>query len=207
MVKCKNEYNGYPTYISDDDTRIWWDGKALHVDRTAASWDEQACLIPLLLLVAGFEGTIFFILMVFLKISFSNAGNLWILLLLLFFCVVNIPGVALLFLIHYSIFPSHCVVNVAEERYKLSTGLLRLSKSFSRNSDKLIICLLYSRGDWGFNLKLHTKVLYFWINLPIVSTGMLGCKTKVDKGITRLIDWLKTNTPFGVDIPIGMETA
>ena len=207
MVKRKNEYNGYPTYIIDDETRIWWDGKTLHVERPATSWDEQACLIPVFLLVAGFEGTIFFILMAFLKFSISNTGNLWILLLLMFFGVVNIPGVALLFLIHFSIFSSHCILNVADERYKLSTGLLRLYKSFSRTSDKLIISLLYSRGDWGFNLKLHTKVLCFGVNLPIVSTGVLGCKTLVHVEIMQLIDWLKTNTPFGIDIPIEMETA
>lgn len=189
-------------YILDADTTILLEGNRLDIKRRAESWDEQGCLIPLFLLVVLFESAFLILSVTMLKIAL--AGELKILILILFLGISNIPGLAVLLIVQSLIFPYHCVLDFSEMRYKLLNGLVRISIRIPSGKVSLTVNLLHNRGDWGFGLKIPIRILGFIVNLPVIPGRIIGSKSQTLHEIRRLKERLK-DVPF-IEIVTSKDT-
>lgn len=199
MSRNGNESGNNSAYILDSDTTIRWDGECLDVKRRAESWDEQGCLIPLFLLVVLFESA--FMLFFAKVLEIALAGELKLIIPILFFGISNIPGLAVLLIVQSLIFPYHCVLDFHGGRYKLSNGLLRISVHIPSDEANLILNLLYSRGDWGFGLKIPMRIQGLTVTLPVIPGRIIGSKTRTYHEIRRLQEWLHTIPPIDISMP------
>lgn len=199
MSRNGNESGNNSAYILDSDTTIRWDGECLDVKRRAESWDEQGCLIPLFLLVVLFESA--FMLFFAKVLEIALAGELKLIIPILFFGISNIPGLAVLLIVQSLIFPYHCVLDFHGGRYKLSNGLLRISAHIQSDKANLIVNLLHSRGDWGFGLKIPMQIHGLTVNFPVVPGRIIGSKSRTCQEIRRLKEWLNDVPSVEIEMP------
>lgn len=61
------------------------------------------------------------------------------------------------------------------------------NSAYLLDSDTII---LYSRGDWGFGLKIPIRILGLWVNLPVIPGRIIGSKKQTFHEIRRLKEWL-----------------
>ena len=184
MSQNRNVSGNNSAYILDSDTTILLERTCLDIKRDAESKHEQGCLIPLLLLVTLFESAFLILSVKMLKIAI--AGELKILIPILFFGISNIPGLVVLLIVQSLIFPYHCVLDFHERRYKLLNGLLRISTRIPSGNVRLIVNLLHSRGDWGFGLKVPIRMLGLIVNLPVIPGRIIGSKNRTFHEIKQL---------------------
>lgn len=199
MSRNGSESGNNSTYILDSDTTIQWNGEYIDIKRRAESWDEQGCLIPMFLLVVLFESAVMLFFAKALEIAL--AGELKLIIPILFFGISNIPGLAVLLMVQSLIFPYHCVLDFHGGRYKLLNGLLRISAHIQSNKANLILNLLHSRGDWGFGLKTPTQIFGLILNLPVVPGRIIGSKSRTYQEIRRLKEWLNDVPSVEIEMP------
>lgn len=177
------------TYRLDSDTTIEFDGEKLEIRRSSATWDEQGCLIPLLAFVFLFE-SIFFVLMSKLVRILIVTGVWQNAIVVCFFLVADIPGVAVMVLLQHLIFPFHCTLDFLKQRYTLSNGVLRISAYIPNKNADLAVNFLHGSGDWGFGLKIPVRIFGVIVNLPVIPGRMIGSKSRTRHEIGRLKEWL-----------------
>jgi hypothetical protein len=90
-----------------------------------------------------------------------------------------------------TLFPFRAVV--AQDRYRLANGLLRLSRRISPETTRITIVAIYDGGDWGYGGNLKTSGSR--IPWPLIPSRIIGTKYDALQEALKIRDWLRKNSP------------
>jgi hypothetical protein len=160
------------------------------VRRPGARWFDSLFLLVFLILATPMLVG-FFVLPVMMLWTFLKEGKVFMLLLAVAFGLGFLIVAWGYVVLQGTLFPFRAVV--AQDRYRLANGLLRLSRRIRPETARITIVPVYGAGDWGYRADM--KISGSRLSLPLVPPCITGTKYDALQEALKIRDWLRKNSP------------